>query len=55
MKNYVFYYNFSCVNVFEIRICPLITTFYWIYNVPLFVLKIGVSKEQIAILPFAHN
>ena len=55
MKNHVFYYNFSCVNVSEIRICPLITTFYWIYNVPLFVLKIGVSKEQIAILSFAHN
>ena len=25
------------------------------YNVPLFILKIGMTKEQIVILPFAHN
>ena len=42
MKNRVFCYNFSCVNVSET------------YKVPPFILKVGVSKEQTAISPFAH-
>ena len=34
---------------------PFIASFYWIYNILLFILKIGVSKEAIVILLFAHN
>ena len=40
MKNHIFCYNFSCVNVCEIGIRHLLHLFIRIYNAPLFILKI---------------
>ena len=51
----IFCCNFSCVNVLWAKNLPFITGSYWICDVPLFLLGIGVSKQQIVILLFPHN
>ena len=50
-----FLLNFCCANVCELKFCHLLHRFIMQFNVPLLILKIGVSEEQVVILPFAHN
>ena len=53
MKNHVFCWIFFCVNVCEIRLFHLLHLFIR-YTMYLFCIEMGMSKEQIVILPFAH-